>query len=57
MGYLLPDKALSGLRADLLNIYGLHTKWNGLKNFYIVSKIDKKLVEKNTWQGKFYKNK
>jgi radical SAM protein (TIGR01212 family) len=27
-------------------------KWNGLKNFEVISKIDKKLVEKNLWQGK-----
>ena len=27
-------------------------KWNGLKNFEIVAKIDKKLIEKDTWQGK-----
>lgn len=31
-------------------------KWNGLKNFEIVAKIDKKLVEKNLWQGKLYAN-
>ena len=31
-------------------------KWNGLKNFEIVAKIDKKLAKKNTWQGKFYKD-
>ena len=30
-------------------------KWNKLKNFEIVAKIDKKLIEKNIWQGKFYK--
>ena len=29
-------------------------KWNGLKNFEIVDKIDKLLTKKNTWQGKFY---
>ena len=29
-------------------------KWGNLKNFEIVAKIDKKLIEKNTWQGKFY---
>jgi radical SAM protein (TIGR01212 family) len=27
-------------------------KWNGLKNFEVISKIDKKLVGKNLWQGK-----
>jgi hypothetical protein len=30
-------------------------KWDGLKNFEIVAKIDKKMTEKNMWQGKFYK--
>jgi len=29
-------------------------KWDGLKNFEIVAKIDKKLIEKDLWQGKFY---
>ena len=29
-------------------------KWNNLKNFEVVAKIDKKLIKKNTWQGKFY---
>lgn len=27
-------------------------KWNGLKNFEMVAKIEKKLIEKNLWQGK-----
>lgn len=27
-------------------------KWNGLKNFEIVARIDKKLVDKDLWQGK-----
>lgn len=27
-------------------------KWNGLKNFEVVAKIDKKLAEKDLWQGK-----
>ena len=26
--------------------------WNGLKNFEIIAKIEKKLTEKNLWQGK-----
>jgi len=28
--------------------------WDGMKNFEIVAKIDKKLVEKDLWQGKNY---
>lgn len=31
-------------------------QWNGLKNFEIVSRIDKTLIKKNTWQGKYYKS-
>ncbi|MCK4663637.1 MAG: TIGR01212 family radical SAM protein [Bacteroidales bacterium] len=27
-------------------------QWGGLKNFEIVDKIDKKLIERNTWQGR-----
>lgn len=27
-------------------------QWNGLKNFEMVDKIDKRLIEKNLWQGK-----
>ena len=29
-------------------------KWNGLKNFEVVAKIDKRLSEKNLWQGRFF---
>lgn len=29
-------------------------KWNNMKNFEIVAKIDKRLVEKDLWQGKHY---
>ncbi len=29
-------------------------KWGGLKNFEIVAKIEKRLAEKDLWQGKFY---
>lgn len=30
-------------------------KWGGLKNFEIVSRIEKRLEERDTWQGKHYK--
>ncbi|MCP3673302.1 MAG: TIGR01212 family radical SAM protein [Gammaproteobacteria bacterium] len=32
----------------------LAPKWGGLKNFAIVDMIDKKLIEKDLWQGKHY---
>lgn len=28
--------------------------WGGIKNFEVVDKVEKKLIEKNWWQGKYY---
>ena len=57
VGKLRPDiiieRFISETPQDLL----VAPKWNNLKNFEIVAKIDKKLIEKNIWQGKFYKKK
>jgi len=54
--YLRPDivieRFISEAPLDLL----IAPKWNGLKNFEIVAKIDKNLIEKNLWQGKYYKS-
>ncbi|MBP9601995.1 MAG: TIGR01212 family radical SAM protein [Lutibacter sp.] len=54
VGYLRPDiiieRFISEAPKDLL----IAPKWNNLKNFEIVDKIDKKMIEKNTWQGKQY---
>ena len=54
IGYLRPtiiiERFISETPQDLL----IAPKWNNLKNFEIVAKIDKKLTEKNMWQGKFY---
>ncbi|MFK5957535.1 MAG: TIGR01212 family radical SAM protein [Lutibacter sp.] len=54
ISFLRPDiiieRFISETPQDLL----IAPKWNNLKNFEIVAKIDKKLIEKNTWQGKFY---
>ena len=56
VGKLRPDiiieRFISETPQDLL----IAPKWNNLKNFEIVAKIDKKLVEKNSWQGKYYSN-
>jgi len=56
VGKLRPDiiieRFISETPQDLL----IAPKWNNLKNFEIVAKIDKKLVEKNSWQGKYYCN-
>jgi len=55
IGNLRPDiiieRFISETPQDLL----IAPKWNNLKNFEIVAKIDKKLKEKSTWQGKYYK--
>ena len=54
--YLRPDivieRFISEAPLDLL----IAPKWNGLKNFEIVAKIDKNLIEKNLWQGKHYRS-
>ncbi len=47
---IIIERFISESPADLL----LAPKWGGLKNFEIVHKIDKKMLEKNLWQGKYY---
>ena len=47
---IIIERFISETPQDLL----IEPKWNNLKNFEIVAKIDKKLIEKNTWQGKNY---
>lgn len=47
---IIIERFISESPADLL----LAPKWGGLKNFEIVNKIDRKMVEKNLWQGKYY---
>lgn len=53
--YLRPDIIIERFISETPQNLLIAPKWNNLKNFEIVAKIDKKLVEKNTWQGKFYK--
>ena len=54
ISHLRPDiiieRFISETPQDLL----IAPKWNNLKNFEVVAKIDKKLIEKNCWQGKYY---
>ena len=49
---IIVERFISQCPAHLL----IAPNWNGLKNFEIIVKIDKKLVEKNLWQGKLYAN-
>jgi radical SAM protein (TIGR01212 family) len=54
IGILRPDIIIERFISESPTALLLAPKWN-LKNFEIVAIIDKKLIEKNTWQGKFYK--
>lgn len=44
------ERFISETPKDLL----IAPKWNNLKNFEVVNKIDELLIEKNLWQGKNY---
>jgi len=46
---IIIERFVSEAPLDLL----IAPKWH-FKNFEIVAKIDKKILEKNTWQGKYY---
>jgi radical SAM protein (TIGR01212 family) len=54
IGNLRPDIILERFISEAPKELLIAPKWRNLKNFEIVAKIDKKLVEKNTWQGKYY---
>ena len=56
IGYLRPNIVLERFISEAPQNLLIAPKWQGLKNFEIVAKIDKALLEKNTWQGKFYKS-
>lgn len=46
---IIVERFISQAPKDLL----IAPKW-GLKNFEFVAKVEKRLTERNTWQGKFY---
>ncbi|TLX76593.1 TIGR01212 family radical SAM protein [Labilibacter sediminis] len=48
---IVMERFISQSPKDLL----IAPKW-GLKNFEFVAKVDKRLKERDTWQGKFYKD-
>ncbi len=55
IGYLRPDIIIERFISETPHDLLIAPKWNNLKNFEVVAKIDKALIEKNSWQGKFYK--
>jgi hypothetical protein len=55
IGFLRPDISIERFASEAPYDLLIAPKWNQMKNFEVVAKIDQKLAEKNTWQGKFYK--
>lgn len=55
IGILRPDIIIERFVSEAPQDLLIAPKWNDLKNFEIVAKIDKTLANTNTWQGKFYK--
>jgi radical SAM protein (TIGR01212 family) len=53
--YLRPDIVIERFVSEAPKDLLIAPNWNHLKNFEIVAKIDNKLIEKDFWQGKFYK--
>lgn len=51
---LRPDIIIERFVSEAPTSLLIAPKWNGLKNFEIVAKIDKELALKNSWQGKYY---
>lgn len=56
VGLLRPDIIIERFASQAPQDLLIAPNWNRLKNFEMVAKIDKKLTENNTWQGKFYKD-
>jgi hypothetical protein len=54
IGYLRPDISIERFASEAPYDLLIAPKWNQMKNFEVVAKIDQKLAEKNTWQGKYY---
>jgi len=54
IGYLRPDIIIERFTAEAPKDLLIAPNWGGLKNFEVVAKIDKKLIEKDIWQGKYY---
>ena len=48
---IIVERFISESPLDLL----IAPKWNGLKNFEVVHRIEKRLRETNSWQGMNYK--
>jgi len=54
IAHLRPDIILERFISEAPKELLVAPLWDGQKNFEVVAKIDKKLIEKNSWQGKYY---
>ncbi len=52
ISYLRPNIVIERFISEAPQNLLIAPKWGGLKNFEIVAKTDKKLIEKSIWQGK-----
>ncbi|MFB9053472.1 TIGR01212 family radical SAM protein [Formosa undariae] len=57
IGLLRPNLIIERFISQSPQALLIAPKWDGLKNFEIVDKIDQKLTALNTWQGRFYEEK
>lgn len=54
LAYLRPDIIVERFISQAPAALRIAPNWGGLKNFEIVAQIDKRLLEKDLWQGKYY---
>ncbi|MDO9261069.1 MAG: TIGR01212 family radical SAM protein [Flavobacteriaceae bacterium] len=54
VGLLRPDIIIERFSSQSPTDLLIAPYWGGLKNFELVAKVEKRLEEKNSWQGKFY---
>ncbi len=54
LSLLRPDIVIDRFISEAPRNLLIAPQWNGLKNFEVLARIDKKLLEKDLWQGKHY---
>ncbi|MDP3353165.1 MAG: TIGR01212 family radical SAM protein [Flavobacteriaceae bacterium] len=54
VGLLRPDIIIERFSSQSPTDLLIAPYWGGLKNFELVAKVEKRLEEKNSWQGKYY---
>lgn len=54
ISFLRPDIIIERFISESPEHLLIAPQWGGIKNFEVVNRIDKKFIEKNLWQGKYY---